>query len=209
MASTVFTIDWNQSTDQDQVNEAPQEVAAHEKMAWEVDFSSSSTSISKPKLPKFLQEREKQRAAERAKKESTPLRSASDSQDRKPIPRSGSPLKSKSTPLANTVNSKTSPRLYSSPSGRPQSRSSKHSPAIKQPLFSVSSPRRVQSSPVDSPPTIRSPGRVKSAGLNAGKTREPIPQASHYTTPRHESERRKWKDTVDNKYVSCMFVFPI
>lgn len=196
-----FSIDWNQSKDEETVFQDTEEPTAHDGMSWNVEFSSSGASRSKPKLPKFLQEREKQRAAEKAKKEaSAPSRSTSDINDRKPSAKIRSPLKSKSAPFASN---KTSPRQSSSSSSSPKS--SKRSPAIKQALFSVSSPRRVQSSPLDSssPGAVRSPKRIKSAGPSTdGKTREHSPQTSPYAALPHDTERKKRSDSLDNKYVS-------
>ncbi len=207
MASTSFSIDWDQSKDEDTVAQEAEYRAPHDKMSWDVEFSPFGASRSKPKLPKFLQEREKQRAAEKTKKElSSPSRSTSDSNGRKSSSKSRSPLKSKSVPLASN---KTSPRPSLS-SSRPNSsspRSSKHSPTIKQPLFSVSSPRRVQSSPqaLDSlPGAPRSPRRIKSTvgPSTSGKTRESSPQTSQHPTPGHDTETKKLNDSLDNKYVS-------
>ena len=198
MSSASFSIDWNLSNAEDTVAQEEEEPATQDGMSWNIEFSSSRL---KPKLPKFLQEREKQRAAEKAKKESSaPLHSASDSNNRKPSTKSSSPLKSKSSPLSSNSPSSSSSRPHSS-----SPRSSKHSPAIKQPLFSVSSPRRVQSSPVDSSPVaLRSPKRVKSAGPSIGRKTRESPRSNRYASPIRNTEIKKRSDSLDNKYVSII-----
>ena len=188
MSDTAYTIDLDDPTDPgedsnldqglqppDDSEENAQDSDSHVGFAWQIEFSSSASTASKPKkqLPKFLRDREKSRA-EKTNKEANkkiphpsidpkaPIRTLSESrrQERKislPPTRSRTPLplKAKSVPevslSARSAKSKDT-RPFSSPTTRAQfsgkeiETSSKRSPPIKQPLLAVKSPRRGQSS---------------------------------------------------------------
>lgn len=205
MSGTAYTIDLDDPTDHGEdsvpsmdqglqspgsIEENAQDSDDHVGFAWQIDFTSSASTSSKPKkqLPKFLRDREKARVEKMNKEASkkmthpstdtkAPTRTLSETrrEERKsatPPTRSRTPLplKAKSVPevsLSARPARNKDKRPFSSPTNRTQT-SPKKSPPIKQPLLAVKSPQRGQSSLLktstsNSSILLRSPRRTKSA----------------------------------------------